>query len=79
MIFYNHRCREKEHVYLQRFEDLKQSNALLHAQWRGLKFARGTIRDYLFILHPNHVDKVTVAIDNLMRTNWSKHFSIVNL
>ena len=43
--FYIHRCREQEQVYLQRFEALKQKNEFVGADWRGLKFVRGTIRE----------------------------------
>ena len=77
--FYNHRCREKEQVYLQRFTPLRQSDELKFAKWKGIKFIRGTTRDYLFILQPHHVDKVTSAIENMMQSNWNRHFSALNL
>lgn len=79
VVFYNHRCREKEQVYLRRFATLQQSNELLTAKWKGLKYSRGTIRDYLFILQPYHIGKVTNAIENIMQSNWNKHFSELNL
>lgn len=79
LIFYNHRCREAEQVYLQRFTPLKQNYNLSDAQWKGLKFIRGTTRDYIFILHPYHFDKVTFALENMMQSNWQKHFSILDL
>jgi hypothetical protein len=79
IIFYNHRCREKEQVYLQRFASLRLRKELANAKWKGLKFARGTVRDYLFILQPFHVDKVNGAIENMMQSNWNKHFSILNI
>lgn len=78
VIFYNHRCREKEQVYLRRFALLQQSKELQTARWMGLKFARGTIRDYMFILQPYHIDKVADAIENMMQSNWSNHFSILD-
>jgi len=79
IIFYNHRCREQEQVYLQRFQTLMQQNELEGAEWRGLKFIRGTIRDYIFILQPNHSAAVDIAIKNMMKTNWQKHFSVLNI
>jgi len=75
----NHRCREQEQVYLQRFEVLKQKNEFMEAEWRGLKFARGTIRDYIFILHAQHSEVVDIAIENMLKTNWHKHFSKLNI
>lgn len=79
IVFYNHRCREQEQVYLQRFQTLKQKNGLLSAEWKGLKFVRGTIRDYIFILQAQHLAAVDIAINNMMKTNWHKHFSELNL
>jgi hypothetical protein len=79
VVFYNHRSREQEQVYLQRFEVLKQNNALVGAEWRGLKFVRGTIRDYIFILQAQHSEAVDLAIKNMMNTNWQRHFSKLNI
>ena len=79
IVFYNHRCREKEQVYLQRFEALKQKSELVGADWRGLKFVRGTIRDYIFILHAQHSEAVDIAIKTMMKSNWHKHFSELNI
>lgn len=79
IVFYNHRCREQEQVYLQRFKELKQKNELVKAEWRGLKFVRGTIRDYIFILQPKHSAAVDLAIKNMMKTNWHNHFSKLNI
>lgn len=79
VVFYNHRCREKESVYLQRFVSLRQCGELTNAIWKGLKFVRGTVRDYLFILQPVHVDKVNSAIENMMHSNWNRHFSVLNI
>lgn len=79
IVFYNHRCREQERVYLQRFEALKQRNELAGAEWRGLKFFRGTIRDYIFILLAQHSEAVDRAIKAMMKTNWHKHFSVLNI
>lgn len=79
IVFYNHRCREQEQVYLQRFEALKQKNEFVEAEWRGLKFVRGTIRDYIFILQAKHLAAVDIGIKNMMKTNWHKHFSKLNI
>lgn len=79
IVFYNHRCREKEQVYLPRFATLKQITEFQGAEWRGLKFVRGTIRDYIFILQPQHSKAVDTAITNMMKTNWNKHFSLLSI
>lgn len=79
LVFYNHRCREKEEVYLKRFHTLKYCKDLMGAEWRGLKFVRGTIRDYIFILQPKHIEIVDNVLENIMNTNWRKHFSLLTI
>lgn len=79
IIFYNHRCRGKEEVYLQRFASLQLRSELVSAKWEGLKFAHGTIRDYIFILQPFHFEKVNAVIKSITRSNWNRHFSILNI
>lgn len=79
VVFYNHRCREKEPMYLSRFAPLQQRAELSGAKWNGLKFVRGTIRDYFFILQPSHAGQVSTAIKNMMQSNWSRHFSVLNI
>ncbi|NLO08604.1 MAG: hypothetical protein GX129_01885 [Clostridiales bacterium] len=79
IVFYNHRSREQEQIYLQRFQPLMQRLELVGSEWRGLKFTRGTIRDYIFILQPKHTDAVDMAISNMIESNWRKHFSILNI
>ncbi len=74
VIFYNHRCREKEEIYLRRFTSLQQHKGFETAEWKALKFARGTVRDYIFILQPYHFERVNSALENMMQTNWCRHF-----
>lgn len=79
VVFYNHRCREKEHLYLRRFKPLQRRKELVSAKWLGLKFNRGTIRDYIFILQPYHCKKVSGALERMMQSNWKRHFSRLNI
>ncbi len=34
VVFYNHRCREKEAIYLERFQSLRQQDELFDTAWR---------------------------------------------
>lgn len=79
VVFYNHRCREKEHIYLQRFKPLQMRNELSMAKWLGLKFKRGTTRDYLFVLQPYHFKQVIDAIERMMKSHWNRHFIKLNI
>lgn len=79
VIFYNHRCREKEEVYLQRFKPLQLRSEFVSAKWKGLKFVRGSIRDFIFILQPAHFEKINNVVEKMMQSNWNRHFSIINI
>lgn len=79
VVFYNHRCREKEKTYLKRFTPLQERHELLNATWKGLKFVRGTVRDYFFILQPHHVNQIEAVIKNINQSNWSKHFNVLDI
>ncbi|NLK00965.1 MAG: hypothetical protein GX318_06980 [Clostridia bacterium] len=79
VIFYNHRSREKEAVYLRRFVPLMEGHELRNAKWKALKFARGSVRDYFFILQPPHVNPLEAVISDMMKSNWNKHFSIMDV
>lgn len=78
VIFYNHRGRERKHRYLQRFTPLKKLEELAAARFSGLTFMRGSLRDYIFLIQPPHFDKIKDAINCLLQTNWSRHFTILN-
>jgi hypothetical protein len=58
---------------------LKNNDEFSGAKLKGLKFVRGTIRDYIFILHDKHKTIVDTVFKNIMGTNWNKHFSELNI
>lgn len=73
VIFYNHRSRQVEHDYLDRFRQLQNDPALNGAKWLGVKFRRGTIRDFFFMLQPLHATAVIRLIDGYLESNWRRH------
>ena len=75
VIFYNHRCRQKESRYLQRFLTLKELPSFQQAAWLCLSYRRGTVRDYFFVLQPRHTAAVQKAVSGLLDSNWSRHFT----
>ncbi|MGB4311998.1 MAG: hypothetical protein WBJ17_03655 [Natronincolaceae bacterium] len=79
VIFYNHRCREKEEVYLRRFKPLQLRDEFVSAKWKGLKFARGSVRDFIFILQPVHYERINDVIGKMIQSNWNRHFSTINI
>lgn len=52
---------------------------LATAKWLGLKFVRGTVRDYLFIVQPEYYERLSKAIYRMMKSSWNKHFKKIDL
>lgn len=75
VVFYNHRSREKESVYLKRFDWLQTEKRLSGASVFGLKFVCGTIRDYIFLAKPEHSSRVSYAIENILNSPRKQHYS----
>lgn len=79
VIFYNHRERKPEEEYLDKFRCLKKDSAFKGYTWFGLKYVRGTIRDYIFIIRSEHFDTIKTHIDEFLKTKWRSVFFTVNL
>lgn len=79
VIIYNHRCREQESVYLQRFSWMHEKSILNDAVIAGVTFNRGTVRDYIFTLQPSHAAKIMGCLDNMLQSPWGNHFEKLNL
>lgn len=75
VVFYNHRSREQEPVYLKRFDWLHAEPQLSGASVFGLKFTRGTTRDYFFLARPEHSSRVYYAIESILNSPWRRHFA----
>jgi len=79
VIIYNHRCREQESVYLQRFEWMHEDSILKNAVITGVTFKRGTVRDYIFALQPSHAARIMECVDNMLQSPWRDHFVKLNI
>ena len=79
VVFYSHRTREQLEVYLQRFTNLFESTELCGATVRGLSYRRGTLRDYFFIIHKEHLGKIEASIQTLVNTKWKEHFGVIEI
>ncbi len=77
VVFYSHRTREQLQVYLERFNGLFKIKELEDAKIKGISFRRGTLRDYFFIIHKEHIEKIQEGIDALLNGKWSSHFTTI--
>lgn len=74
VVFYNHRSRMSEQAYLERFRAFFSSPELHNGVPFGIKYVRGTIRDYFFLVQPYHVVQVEKALESMLGRTWSRHF-----
>jgi len=79
VIFYNHRERKQEEDYLEKFRKLQVDSNFKGAEWLGLKFSRGTTRDYIFVLQPRHFYQIKAQCEALINTAWKENFSLLYL
>jgi len=79
VFIYNHRCREQEPVYLQRFDWMHEDSILKNAVITGVTFKRGTVRDYIFALQPSHAARIMECVDNMLQSSWGNHFAKLDL
>jgi len=79
VIIYNHRCREQNPVYLQRFSWMHEDAILRNAIITGVTFRRGTVRDYVFALQPSHAARIMECVDYMLQSPWRKHFAKLDL
>lgn len=79
IIFYNHRKHKPEQLYLEKFRALSKAPVFNGYTWLGLKFTKGTIRDYIFVIHPDHISEIKNNYLDFLKTKWSELFSALNL
>lgn len=77
VVFYSHRTREQLNVYLERFSELFDLKEFENATIKGISFRRGTIRDYFFIIHSDHVAKIENGFSVMLNGKWKEHFMVI--
>jgi len=74
IVFYNHRSHEPDAIYFSRFKDLLSIYSLSNAEMLGLRFSRGTTRDYIILSQPEHSHMIKTGIQELLNSPWAEHF-----
>jgi hypothetical protein len=75
VVFYNHRERKQEDAYLNKFRKLREDGVFHHTELWGIKFSGGTVRDYIFLLQPEHAASIIHACHALLDSIWRSHFT----
>ena len=63
--------------YLNRFDKLFNDKEIETSIKMGISFVRGTIRDYIFIIQPEHSQLVREGINGLVSNGWNRHFKVL--
>ena len=77
VICYQHKARKKDEFYQMRFADLVSSIA--GADGLLLKFKTTSQRYYMFVLQPTHTAIARKAVEEMLETEWRKHFKRIPL
>lgn len=75
VLLYNHRSREPRERYRRRLMGLFENRAFGEATILVLTCSAYTVRDYLFILRPEHRPAVTAAVAAFLESPWKICFS----
>ena len=75
VIYYQHKARRQDSYYEDQHRQLLSRPEFAGASGLGIKFWKTSHRYYFFILQPEHRDKITKAVHDMLRTEWSKCFS----
>ena len=75
VIYYQHKARRKDEYYREQFAFLMSN--FLGAAGLMLKFKTTSQRYYMFILQPQHKDRVKETICTLLEKGWKNHFRLI--
>lgn len=78
LIIYNHRDRKPEDEYIKRFMKIKEYVYDVGDMFY-LRFNRFSVRDYVFVLQPEHLEVVRESVEALVNGPWVRNFSIHNM
>ncbi len=82
LIVYQHRTRENEEKYGERFKKIVSKDCISSLELNDLiiiRFKRFSVRDYIFILHSLHRKQLQLIIEEFLQSSWKEHFERLNL
>lgn len=74
VIYYQHKARRKDPVYVEQLCHLLREPGLAGATGLVLKFKTTSQRYYMFAIQPRHREFVERAVDEMLSTGWGEHF-----
>lgn len=77
MIYYQHKARRPDEFYMEQNKRLLLSEAFPGAKEQGLKFKTTSQRYYFFLMQPQHADRITRCVHQMMEMPWKNHFVVL--
>jgi hypothetical protein len=79
LIIYQHKDRKPTIDYLEKFYLAKKVLTKPIGKMFLLRFHRFAIRDYFFVLHPEHVEEITNRVSSMLASMWGSMFDRIDL
>ena len=77
VIYYQHKARRKDPVYVDQLVELLRREDLPGASGMVLKFEKVSQRYYMFIIQAVHKQAVEKAVKDMLSSAWGKHFRLL--
>jgi ACT domain-containing protein len=77
VIYYQHKARKQDDEYAMQFHNLLTAIDIPQARGLGLKFISTSQRFYFFVIQPRHESIIRDCVAQMLTTEWSKHFCLV--
>ena len=77
VVYYQHKARRKGEFYIDQHKAFLSSCGFSAATGIGLKFKTASLRYYFFIVQPRHKEMICQGIQNMLETEWGKHFQFL--
>ncbi len=77
VIYYQHKARRPDEFYMEQNKRLLLSEAFPGAKEQGLKFKTTSQRYYFFLMQPQHADRITRCVHQMMEMPWKNHFVVL--
>ena len=77
VIYYQHKARRPDEFYMAQNKQLIVSRAFPDVGNLALKFKTTSQRYYFFLMQPQHADKITHCVEQMIHTPWKNHFIVL--
>ena len=79
IIYYQHKARLDDSVYLNKHKELVSENQFFGASSLCLKFNKTSHRYYFFIIQPRHKAVIINAVNAMLSSKWQDCFSLLKI